>query len=183
MSTLSNIKDFLQTASNAIRAFKSVIAATKIGVSIQDANSSIGIFRSKLDDFTNAVEKEHSKARVAFAKNTFFLGPEGSNVAKDWSDYFNIVSKGLEKAEVEITSLNDPEETASLGRIKYRADIIHEWYKSQDTRLRPVFEALGKIKGVHNEINFFPEGKHEIEIMGRAATLSKKGPNISIDIK
>lgn len=168
-----NIFNKISTLPSFARALKSAFAATKAGVNVNDVATAVGVFREKLDNFSGAVCKENSKARTIFAENAFLITPDGTiNLPKTWKEYFQVVETALAKTEVEVGKLASEEETASFGRMKYRADLFSNWYNAQDARLFPVFESLGKIYGIHTELVwFFPLGEHKMTVKGKEISI------------
>lgn len=156
----------------SLNAVKTLFDVAASGVSFANITNALDTLESKTDNFVKAVERENSQARLVFAKNIFFITPDGTiNLPKTWNEFFNILKTGLENTQKEIGALDNPEENASWGRIKYHAEIFQKWYQGQDPRLLPLFESYAKKSGFGYELARLLPEQLELEIKGLPVTL------------
>ena len=170
---MRNLFNTLSKMPKIFNACKAAFSAAQSGVNMNDVVNIIATFRGKIDNFIETTSEENYQVRSTLIKNLFFITPDGTtNIPKTWNEFFRILQTGLEKTEADITASGDHEQAASLGRIKYRANLLQDWYKTQDPRLSPLLESLGKINGIHSDMmSLFPDGEHKWEIKGKSVTI------------
>ncbi|MAF98477.1 MAG: hypothetical protein CMH26_07575 [Micavibrio sp.] len=174
---MKNFITTLKALPKAAKSLKCVFEAARNGVNIVDSTNALETLSRKTQGFYESVRNENTKASKLFAQNAYWLKPDGSiNMPNTWADFFNILQDSKIATTDQVIELHDPREEASIGRISYKLDILHNWYNMQDPRLSNLFESLAQLNnGVHNEVpSLFPAGTHTWDIKGKPYTLEVK---------
>lgn len=135
----------------AVRMGRAFFVAGTVHVDPQKLADAAETMTGKTNRFIGTVRDEKSLARLMIAESIYRAAPyDCPRLPKTWDDFFKVINLGLERAEKKVEALNDPNETASFGRIKYSADLLQSWYQSQDTKVSKWLNSVVVISGSHS---------------------------------
>jgi len=168
---MRSLKELLGLPRKLFRVAAEIKKANRNGMDLVDVVNATTNLWNRVSIVTGGIRKEKNlQARYIFSGCILPLSGEGEiRITTTWKDYFDLLSRGIEEATPMVAALNDPEATASLGRIDHYVTVFKNWYEQQDPRLETLFNTLGSVRGIQTEVmDLCHEGEYVVMLEGKS---------------
>jgi hypothetical protein len=163
----------IERGARKISALKTVFNASHtLGFGV--VYDKLGNFLDRLDEFNESVLKEDPLIKRVFGEFAAGKIVDFEDGPKNWDDYFGIINGALTDCEKVALALKNEGKTQSLGRVRYAAQMMEQYYQKQDDRVKDVLNACCNSDLVKRTIyDLLPKQQNLIVHNGKAYVLDK----------